>query len=46
MARAQPVEQDFHHRRADDTDYGLAASVWTTDLSTAHRAAAGIQAGR
>ena len=31
--------------QADDTEYGLAASVWTTNLTTAHLMAAGIQAG-
>ncbi|MEU2222211.1 aldehyde dehydrogenase family protein [Streptomyces sp. NPDC018347] len=31
--------------QANDTDYGLAASVWTTNLTTAHRMAAAIEAG-
>ena len=30
---------------ANDTRYGLAAAVWTNDLSTAHRVAAQIEAG-
>lgn len=32
-------------RRANDTKYGLAAGVWTTDLARGHRVAHKIQAG-
>jgi phenylacetaldehyde dehydrogenase len=32
-------------RRANDTIYGLAASVWTQNLSLAHKVAHGIRAG-
>ncbi|MBP2477748.1 acyl-CoA reductase-like NAD-dependent aldehyde dehydrogenase [Crossiella equi] len=31
--------------KANDTEYGLAASIWTTNLAAAHRTAAALQAG-
>ncbi|RYY97692.1 MAG: aldehyde dehydrogenase [Comamonadaceae bacterium] len=33
-------------RMANDTDYGLAAGLWTQNLSRAHRVAARLQAGQ
>ncbi|TDE21951.1 aldehyde dehydrogenase family protein [Actinomadura sp. 6K520] len=32
-------------RLANDTDYGLAAALWTSDLSTAHRVSRALRAG-
>ncbi len=32
-------------KRANDTDYGLAAGLWTSNLSTAHKFASALQAG-
>jgi aminomuconate-semialdehyde/2-hydroxymuconate-6-semialdehyde dehydrogenase len=37
--------EDEAVRRANDTPYGLAAAVWTTNLSRAHRVARRLQAG-
>lgn len=43
---AMPFESaDDILKRANDTQYGLAAGLWTTDLSRAHRFARQLQAG-
>ncbi|HUZ20406.1 MAG TPA: 5-carboxymethyl-2-hydroxymuconate semialdehyde dehydrogenase [Acidimicrobiales bacterium] len=39
------ADRDEALRLANDTRYGLAAYVWTSDLDTAHRVAGGIEAG-
>jgi aminomuconate-semialdehyde/2-hydroxymuconate-6-semialdehyde dehydrogenase len=38
-------DEDEAIRLANDTSYGLAASVWTTNLQRAHRVAGRVQAG-
>ena len=43
---AQPFEDlEEVARRANDTEYGLAAGLWTRDISKAHKLAALLQAG-
>lgn len=38
-------DEDEVIARANDTSYGLAASIWTTNVSRAHRVSAQIEAG-
>jgi aldehyde dehydrogenase (NAD+) len=38
-------DRDEMVRRANNTEYGLAAAVWTTDLETAHTVAGDLEAG-
>ena len=46
VAAVIPVDDvDDAIRIANDTIYGLAAAVWTSDISKAHRVARGIKAG-
>ncbi len=43
---AQPFDDlDEVARRANDTEYGLAAGLWTRDISKAHKLAALLEAG-
>ena len=45
-ALIQPFDsEDEVVRRANDTDYGLACSIWTENLTRAHRVAGRIEAG-
>jgi acyl-CoA reductase-like NAD-dependent aldehyde dehydrogenase len=46
VAAIMPFEsEDEVVRLANDTEYGLAAGVWTSDLSRAHRMASRLEAG-
>lgn len=38
-------DEDEMMRQVNDVEYGLTCSIWTSSLATAHRAAAGVEAG-
>jgi acyl-CoA reductase-like NAD-dependent aldehyde dehydrogenase len=45
MAMLKFSDEDEAYRIANDVEYGLAAGVWTNDLSRAHRATRALRAG-
>jgi acyl-CoA reductase-like NAD-dependent aldehyde dehydrogenase len=45
MAVLKFADEDEAYGIANDVEYGLAAGVWTSDLSRAHRAARALQTG-
>ena len=46
MVAAAPFEDlDAVIARGNDTEYGLAASVWTKDINKAHKVEKGLKAG-
>ena len=46
MVVAAPFEVlDADIARGNDTEYGLAASVWTKDINKAHKLEKGLKAG-
>jgi betaine-aldehyde dehydrogenase len=39
------TEESIMFEQVNSVEYGLTASIWTNDLTTAHRAAANVEAG-